>query len=198
MLEETPPAYSLFRAGTVIFSRQGFALYRTHICPISYTFPCIPTPCADVYGWFAFLFAGPHAPSLASDLPRPVGKYVQLKILIVDDNSAIRHLIRTFIETHTDWQVCGEAENGQVAIERAIEQCPDVVILDFSMPVMNGLDAARQILHKAPNMAILLFTMHTSEQLRKDAANIGIRHVVSKSDSLEDCLLPSLKKAAGF
>jgi len=137
-------------------------------------------------------------PSLASDLPRPVGKYVQLKILIVDDNSVIRHLIRTFIETHTDWQVCGEAENGQVAIERAIEQCPDVVILDFSMPVMNGLDAARQILHKAPNMAILLFTMHTSEQLRKDAANIGIRHVVSKSESLEDYLLPSLKKVAGF
>jgi YesN/AraC family two-component response regulator len=68
-----------------------------------------------------------------------------LKILIVDDSSSIRHLLRFFIEHTTYWLVCGEAENGQIAVEKVAQLKPHAVILDLSMPVMNGLDAAREI-----------------------------------------------------
>ena len=73
------------------------------------------------------------------------------KILIVDDSSSIRQLLRLFIKNHTDWQVCGEAENGQVAVKQVTELKPHAVILDLSMPVMNGLEAAREITRIAPN-----------------------------------------------
>lgn len=72
------------------------------------------------------------------------------QILIVDDSPPIRKCIRTHIELKTDWKVCGEAENGQVAIERVKALNPDLVVLDMSMPVMNGLDAARQIRKTSP------------------------------------------------
>jgi len=75
---------------------------------------------------------------------------MSFKILIVDDSSSIRNLLRFFIEHNTDWQVCGEAENGQVAVEKVRELKPHAVILDLSMPVMNGLEAAREITRIAP------------------------------------------------
>jgi DNA-binding NarL/FixJ family response regulator len=115
------------------------------------------------------------------------------KILIVDDSSAIRNVLRLFIKHHTDWQVCGEAENGQVAVKKVTELKPDAVILDLSMPVMNGLEAAREITRIAPKVQMVLFTMHTSEQLRKDAEAAGIRDVVSKSDTIGNHLLASLR-----
>ncbi len=116
-----------------------------------------------------------------------------LKILIADDSSTIRHLLRFFIEHNTDWQVCGEAENGQVAIEKVAELKPHAVILDLSMPVMNGLDAAREITRIAPDVQIVMFTMHTSEQLLRDAHAAGIKDVISKSDTIGNHLLASLR-----
>jgi DNA-binding NarL/FixJ family response regulator len=118
---------------------------------------------------------------------------MSLKILIVDDSSTIRHALRFFIEHNTDWQVCGEAENGQVAVQKVNELRPHAVILDLSMPVMNGLEAAREISRIAPNVAMVMFTMHTSEQLQKDARAAGINDVISKSDSIGDHLLGSLR-----
>jgi DNA-binding NarL/FixJ family response regulator len=115
------------------------------------------------------------------------------KILIVDDSSSIRNLLRFFIEHNTDWQVCGEAENGQVAVERVRELKPHAVILDLSMPVMNGLEAAREITRIAPNVQVVMYTMHTSEQLRKDAQAVGIKDVISKSDTIGGHLYASLK-----
>ncbi len=115
------------------------------------------------------------------------------KILIVDDSSSIRNLLRFFIEHNTDWQVCGEAENGQVAVEKVRELKPHAVILDLSMPVMNGLEAAREITRIAPNVQMVMFTMHTSEQLRKDAQAVGIKDVISKSDTIRGRLFASLK-----
>jgi DNA-binding NarL/FixJ family response regulator len=114
-------------------------------------------------------------------------------ILIVDDSELIRHLLRSCIEENTEWQVCGEAENGQLAVEKVTELHPDVVILDFQMPVMNGIEAARQITHIAPNTAMVMFTMHDCEELRQDARAAGIRDVLSKSDHLGDHLLASLR-----
>jgi DNA-binding NarL/FixJ family response regulator len=116
-----------------------------------------------------------------------------LKILIVDDSPSIRHLLRFFIEHNTDWQVCGEAENGQVAVEKVAELHPHAVILDLSMPVMNGLEAAREIGRIAPDVQMVMFTMHTSEQLRKDAEAAGIKAVISKSDTIGEHLLASVR-----
>lgn len=66
-------------------------------------------------------------------------------ILIVDDNSAVRHSLRCCIEQNPNWRVCGKAENGKVAVEKVTGLHPDIVILDLAMPVMNGFEAARQI-----------------------------------------------------
>lgn len=115
------------------------------------------------------------------------------KILIVDDSSTIRHLLRLLIEHDTDWQVCGEAENGQIAIEKVIELEPQAVILDLSMPIMNGLEAARVIARIAPDVQMVMFTLYINEQLQKDARAAGIKDVISKSDTIEGHLMASLR-----
>jgi len=116
-----------------------------------------------------------------------------LKILIVDDSLPIRRLLRFFIENNTDWLVCGEAGNGLIAIEKVAECKPDAVILDLSMPVMNGLDAAREISRIAPAVQMVMFTLHINDQLRKDAEAVGIKDVISKTDTIEGHLLASLR-----
>ncbi len=101
-------------------------------------------------------------------------------VLIVDDSADIRRSLRSWFEQRGDWRVCGEAENGAIAVERVKSLSPDVVILDLSMPVMNGLEAARKIGSIAPKTAMVLFTMHSSDRLVKDAQEVGIRDVISK------------------
>ncbi|HET7212534.1 MAG TPA: response regulator transcription factor [Terriglobia bacterium] len=115
-------------------------------------------------------------------------------ILIVDDSDLIRHALRSCIEKNTEWQICGEAENGQVAVDKVQELSPNVVIMDFQMPVMNGIDAARRITKSAPNTAIVMLTMHNGEQLRREAQSAGIQEVLSKSESVADHLLAALRK----
>ena len=115
------------------------------------------------------------------------------RILVVDDTLAIRRSLRLRIETETDWEICGEAENGRDAIERVKELHPDVVLLDLSMPVMNGLDAARRIKAIAPSTHILMFTLHTYPQLLDEARKVGIANVVSKSDAAGPNLLRALR-----
>ena len=114
-------------------------------------------------------------------------------IIIVDDSPVVRHALRSLIEETKEWKVCGEAENGKIAVERVKELHPDVVILDLQMPVMDGLQAAGQINHIAPNTIMLMFTLHKCEQLLKDAQSAGIRDVISKSDGLGEQLLAGLK-----
>jgi DNA-binding NarL/FixJ family response regulator len=116
------------------------------------------------------------------------------RILIVDDSDLIRRTLRSCIEQNADWCVCGEAANGEVAIDKVRELSPDVVILDFQMPVMNGLDAARRIASSAPNTAIVMLTIHSCSQLRNDAQAVGIKFVLSKSERVADHLLESLKE----
>ncbi|MGB7435788.1 MAG: response regulator transcription factor [Candidatus Acidiferrum sp.] len=110
------------------------------------------------------------------------------RILIVDDSPPIRHCIRTYIEELTEFEICGEAENGQIAVEKTKDLRPDLVILDLSMPVMNGLDAARQINRASPDTPLILFTMHNSEALSKEAKLAGIRNVLSKEQGMGDLL----------
>jgi DNA-binding NarL/FixJ family response regulator len=118
---------------------------------------------------------------------------VSAQILIVDDSPLLRSSIRSSIEQNTDWQVCGEAENGQVAIEKTRELHPDLIILDLAMPIMNGLDAARHIARFAPGVDIVLFTMHGSRELSKYAELIGIKQVLSKSSGAIDQLLSTVR-----
>ena len=116
------------------------------------------------------------------------------KILIVDDSQVIRRLIRSSIEGHTNWVVCGEAENGKIAVALVEELRPHLVILDLSMPVMNGLDAAREISSIAPGMPMIMFTMHEVDGLRKDAQRVGIQHVFSKEDGFGGDVLEAMRE----
>ncbi|MGA8438284.1 MAG: response regulator transcription factor [Candidatus Sulfotelmatobacter sp.] len=113
-------------------------------------------------------------------------------ILIVDDSPLIRRSLRSWIDESSDWEVCGEAENGKQAVERVEELRPDIVILDFQMPVMDGIEAARRIRDLAPRTAMLMFTMHSSSELLKAALEAGVADVVSKSDRLADHLSTAL------
>jgi DNA-binding NarL/FixJ family response regulator len=108
-------------------------------------------------------------------------------IVIVDDNAMIRKLIRSFIELHTDWEVCGEAGDGETAITLAKRLNPDLIVLDLSMPRKNGLEAARSIATVCPNSEMVLFTAHASDFIEVEAKRVGIRAVLSKeaTDSME-------------
>lgn len=105
-----------------------------------------------------------------------------MTILIVDDSPLIRRALRSNIEQNGHLSVCGEAENGKIGVEKVKQLQPDTVILDLQMPVMNGLEAAREISDIAPRTKMLMYTMHCSEQLLKDAQAAGIQKVFSKSD----------------
>jgi DNA-binding NarL/FixJ family response regulator len=106
-------------------------------------------------------------------------------ILIVDDNVTIRHLLRMTFADISGWKVCGEAENGREAIEKARELRPNLIVLDLSMPIMNGLEVApllRQILPEAP---IILFTLHDNKTVEREAFAAGVSALVSKAASMK-------------
>jgi DNA-binding NarL/FixJ family response regulator len=102
------------------------------------------------------------------------------KILIVDDNPSVRAALRMCFKTKTDWIVCGEAENGYAAIELARSAKPDVVLLDYAMPVMNGLEAARELSAQSPECTLLMYTMFVAPELIELASAAGIRAVICK------------------
>jgi|SRR5215468_3617258 len=116
------------------------------------------------------------------------------KILIVDDSSVVRRLIRSSIEEHTNWSVCGEAENGKIAVALVGELRPHLVILDLAMPVMNGLDAATEISRIAPGTPMIMFTMHAPNRLREDAERVGIKYVFSKENGFGNNVLEAMRE----
>ena len=104
------------------------------------------------------------------------------RILVVDDSRAMRLSLRRLLERHPHWTVCGEASDGREAVKKAEQVGPDVVVLDFQMPEMNGLDAARSIKQRSPAVPILMVSMHMSLQLAAEARKAGIRGVCAKTD----------------
>jgi two-component system, NarL family, nitrate/nitrite response regulator NarL len=107
---------------------------------------------------------------------------IPLTVLLVDDTAAIRRSLRFFIGAETDLTICGEADNGRAAIEMVRELHPDVVLMDLSMPVMNGLEAAREIRTIAPKTHIFMFTLYAYPELVREAKKLGVRKVISKLD----------------
>lgn len=106
-------------------------------------------------------------------------------ILIVDDSPVIRRSLRTLLERNLGWKVCGEAENGRHGVEQALRLEPDLVLLDLSMPVMNGFETARELQRVMPRLPILMFTTFSNAFVEKEALASGVRAVRSKSDSLD-------------
>ena len=104
-----------------------------------------------------------------------------IRILIADDSTLVRRVLRNLVEQDADWEVCGEAINGGEVVQRTMETHPDLIVLDFQMPVMNGLQAAREIAKVAPNVPVLLCTAHLSLNLMSEARRVGIQGAVSKS-----------------
>ena len=102
------------------------------------------------------------------------------RILIADDHSLVRKVLKTTLENHSDWQVCGQATNGLEAVQKAAELHPDLIILDFAMPVMDGLGAARRILSASPSVPILIFTNYYFPSLLVEADSAGVRQVIDK------------------
>jgi DNA-binding NarL/FixJ family response regulator len=104
------------------------------------------------------------------------------RILIADDDSTIRMLLRRLLEVHSDWQVCSEAVNGAEAIEKVEMFAPDLAILDLGMPIMNGVQAARAISKANPQLPLLLISVQeVSRQLAEAARGAGFRGAVTKS-----------------
>jgi DNA-binding NarL/FixJ family response regulator len=111
-----------------------------------------------------------------------------LRILVVDDHAVVRRGVRSLLESHEDWEVCGEATTGREAVEQSRQLRPDVVVMDLSLPELNGLDATRQILKDAPDTEVLVLTMHQSEELARNVLQSGARGFVLKSDADENLI----------
>ncbi len=111
-----------------------------------------------------------------------------VRILVADDHEVVRHGLRRLLETRPGWQVCGEAATGTEAVAKARQLKPEVVVMDFGMPEMNGADATRQILEASPHTEVLVLTMHDAEQMVRDILSSGARGYVLKSDASRDLL----------
>jgi two-component system nitrate/nitrite response regulator NarL len=116
----------------------------------------------------------------------------QFRILLVDDHEVMRRGIRALLSGDTHWEIAGEAENGKEAIAQVEKLHPDLVVLDLTMPVMNGLEAARGIRQIAPATKILIFSMHESPQITREAREAGADAFLSKSALADE--LPLLVK----
>ncbi len=103
------------------------------------------------------------------------------RVLIADDNPYIRRAMRKVMES-AGFDVCGEAENGALAVEQADQLHPDLILLDLSMPVMNGLQAASLLRKKLPVVPILLFTLYSDRSLEQAALAAGVTSVISKQE----------------
>jgi DNA-binding NarL/FixJ family response regulator len=112
-----------------------------------------------------------------------------LRILIADDHQLFRDGVRALLQSHAGWEICGEASTGREAVAKTIELRPDVIILDISMPDLNGADAARRIRMASKNAEILILSVHYSDQLIREIIDAGAHGYVLKTDSDRDLLL---------
>ena len=105
-------------------------------------------------------------------------------VLIADDNAYIRHSLCELFQSQADFGICEEAENGKEAIDRACQLRPDLIVLDFSMPVMNGLDAARVLKRIMPTVPLIMFSEYSDAFCEQEARSAGISALISKSEHI--------------
>jgi two-component system invasion response regulator UvrY len=105
-----------------------------------------------------------------------------VRILLVDDNPSVRRYLRAILEQQSTWHVCGEARTGAEALQKVIDTEPDLVLLDYQMPDLNGVDIAKQMSGVCPKVSILMVTLHLSRQLMEAARLAGVRGACAKQD----------------
>jgi len=110
----------------------------------------------------------------------------QVRILIADDHQVMRLGVRNLLEARQNWSICAEAADGREAVEKALQFRPDVIIMDIAMPVMNGLEAADRIAGCLPDIPVILFSLHWSDDLRGHFEIGGVRGAVRKGDAATD------------
>jgi DNA-binding NarL/FixJ family response regulator len=108
------------------------------------------------------------------------------RILLADDFEIVRRGLRTLLEGPPGWEICGEACDGQEAVEKTLELKPDLVVLDISLPIMNGIEAARRIRSLAPGTKIVLYSMHSSAQLMKQSKEAGADAYLTKGTAADE------------
>lgn len=109
-----------------------------------------------------------------------------LRILIADDHEIVRQGLRSLVSAHPGWEVCGEASDGWDAVHKTRDLKPDIVALDIGMPNLNGLEAARAMLHENPKVKILFLTIYDTEQAVKTAVQVGAKGLILKSDAARE------------
>jgi len=105
------------------------------------------------------------------------------RILIADDHDVVRSGVRAILEAQTGWEVVGEAENGKDAVDQALATRPDVIVLDYALPVLNGIEATRQIRARVTGAEVLIFTMHDTATLVREVLEAGAKGFLLKSDA---------------
>jgi DNA-binding NarL/FixJ family response regulator len=117
------------------------------------------------------------------------------KILIADDSALVRPMLISALSERKDWTICGEAANGRQAVLLAAELRPDLILLDFLMPMLSGLQAAEEILKLMPLVPIVLYSMYDNAELETEAKKVGIRKVISKANSSK--LIAAMEEVLG-
>jgi two-component system, chemotaxis family, chemotaxis protein CheY len=108
---------------------------------------------------------------------------MDLRILIVDDSVRMRRIIASILSLHSGWAICGEAENGLSGIEKFQELKPDLVLLDFGMPDMSGIEVAARMSTSDPTIPLILFSVWDTDAFEREAAQAGISAVVRKNEA---------------
>jgi DNA-binding NarL/FixJ family response regulator len=110
------------------------------------------------------------------------------RILIADDRESMRAAVKLLLVMRPHWEICGEATDGREAVAKARELQPDVVVLDVRMPLMDGLQAAREICRNMPATPVVVYTLYKSAELEAAARLAGVRRIVSKEDGGQNLL----------
>ncbi len=105
-----------------------------------------------------------------------------MRIFIVDDSEFARTGLKVLLAGRSDCEICGEASDGRQAVMKVIDLNPDLIILDYSMPGMDGLQVAQEIFKALPEALILICTLFPSRELEREAMKYGVRHVISKAE----------------